>query len=105
MPTGSSDSPPQYPSNSGDYGVESFTSADEAERLVDLGNETESILVLAPPGNGGIIYLGFDDEVDSNNGIPLDAGSGVSFDIDTDQLGLFAAADTIGDEARWIYTS
>lgn len=105
MPSGTSDAPPNYPSNSGDYGNKDFSSANDAQRVVGLGNETETVLVVAPPGNSGIIYIGFDDEVTTSNGVPLEAGAGLSFDVDANELGVFAVADTANDSLRYLFVS
>ena len=91
------------PSNEGfGPGGVAFVSTDEAERLVPLGTETSTVAVKALEDNEGVIYVGYTDDVDSSNGFPLSAGQGVSFDLDANQQGIFAAADTVGDEVRWI---
>lgn len=105
MPGGATDNPHDVPATSGDYESSSFTAANEPERVVGIGTETESILIFADTGNSGTLYVGFDDDVSTSTGIPLVAGAGLSFDIDTNQLGLFIVADTIGDGYRYIFTS
>lgn len=79
-----------------------FAVTDNAERVVPIGDETASVAIAAHPDNSGIIYVGFDDEMSEDSGFPLVAGTTLSMDIDANQEGIFALADTIGDEVRWI---
>lgn len=96
----------ETPSNDGaGYDSVAFTSTGEEQRVPPLGTETDSIAIRALPSNGGIIYVGFDDNVSSSNGYPLTAGDSLTFDLDANQQGLFVVANTVGDEIRWIALS
>lgn len=79
-----------------------FALANEPERVVPIGTETTTVAIVAHPDNSGLIFIGFDDEMTSDDTIPLQAGASMSVDIDANQQGLFALADTIGDEIRWM---
>lgn len=88
------------------YGVLNIGEVDgDPQRVVDIGTETNSIIVRAPSENGGVVYVGFDDDLDVSNGFPLTAGDAVSFDVDTNQQGVFVVGDTTGDEIRWLALS
>lgn len=102
MPGGSTGTPDQ-PSNKGaGYDSIAFTSADEGQRVTEIGNETQSIAIIAHPDNDGFIYVGFDEEVTSSDGFILPPSISVTLDVDANNQGVFAAADTVGDELRWI---
>lgn len=96
---------PTQPQNVGaDYGVTTLAASNDPEIVFPTDTNTKSIFVIAPPGNSGVVYLGWDDDVTTSNGVPLQSGSGISFDIDTFNAQLYAVADTGGDELRRIAT-
>lgn len=86
------------------YGVNALDSANIPERIIDDTTETSSLLVVAPNANGGPVYLGWDDQVTVNNGTPVFAGKGISFDIDNQNATLFMVGNNAGDELRYIAT-
>ena len=77
----------------------------EATRVMPADLESGSYLVLAHPDNSGIIYIGWDDDVDDSNGTPLSANTGVSIDLDNEAQNLFAYADTGGDTISFLATN
>lgn len=87
------------------YGPVQFASANTNQRLVNIGTETNTVAIRALPSNGGLIYVGFDDQVDVNNGFPLQAGDSISVEIDANQQGLWVLTDNAGDELRYIVLS
>lgn len=84
-----------------DYDSLAFATANDEQRVFDLNDETQLVIVVADPGNTGIIYIGFDDNLTTNNGLPLESGGSTVLPIDVSQLGVFALADTAGDEIRY----
>lgn len=103
-PTGSaSTTGKQSPSTVGtDYNAETFSDADESQSVFDLETQSGSIIVRAHPDNDGIVYLGWDEEVTTENGFPLEAGDAITVDINVGSQGLFGVADTDGDELRYM---
>jgi hypothetical protein len=81
-----------------------FVNANDVDNVMDPTMETQSWSVRAHPENGGIIYIGWDEELTVDNGFPLSAGNTVAFDMDNSRQVLYAVADTAGDEVRYIAT-
>lgn len=103
--TSASTSGKSVPASEGaDYGKEEVSTINDAAAVGDLSTETKSIAVIAPEGNSGLVYVGWDDDLTTSNGFELAAGTGISFDLDNSQQQIFFAGDTIGDELRYIST-
>lgn len=81
---------------------ESFTSAGNAREIVGVGTETRDIAIIANPNNSGLIYIGFSETIDTNTAFPLEAGTAITMSLDANQVPVYAAADTVGDDVRWI---
>lgn len=76
-----------------DYGVTVVDGDDADPTLVmpaDL--DTGSYLIVADPENGDIVYLGWDDKVETSTGIPLEKGNSFSVDIDNSEQQIYAVA-------------
>jgi hypothetical protein len=73
-----------------------------AERVTPLNIETSSVLVVAPPGNSGTVWVGFDDAMGTGEGVPLNAEQGVSFGLDTSQQPIYAVEGTAGDAVNLV---
>lgn len=101
MPAGSTTSQEVPINEAEDYDGIGFTSANDSQRVVDLNDETQVVILVAHPDNNGIIYVGFDDNLSTGNGLPLSAGGSTVLPVDASQLGVFALADTVGDEIRY----
>jgi hypothetical protein len=86
-----------------DYDNIALSDTDSTEVVVEGG--TGSILLVAHPANSDIVYLGWDEQVSSSNGLPLEAGAGASFDIDVSTQPIYAIADSSGDRLRFIATN
>ena len=82
-----------------------FSSTGSPKRVVPIGTETESVAVIANPNNTGIIFIGFNEDVTSSDGFPLEAGVSLSLDLDVNQDDLHAVADSSGDSLHWIALS
>lgn len=85
-----------------DYDVFQIADANEAEDIFTIGTETSSIVLRAPSGNSGPIYIGFDDNVTTSDGFPIPADTGISIDIDVSQQAIFAVSGNVGDELRYL---
>lgn len=84
------------------YGAEVLESTSEPEPIFNLGVESGSIAIRAHPNNSGIIYVGWDDQVDSTTGFPLNAGESISMELDVSNQEVYAIPDTGNDEVRVI---
>lgn len=91
------------PDTDGGYGVEDVNSAGETEVLVGA-SRTSSVLIRAGDGNSGTIYIGFDDDVSSSNGMFLSSGESLSIDVDNSESPIFFTGDNAGDEVRYLFT-
>lgn len=65
-----------------------------ATSLFGIGNKTDSIVVRSLPGNGDITYIGWDSDVDSGSGFPLEAGDSLSVEIDVSSQEVYAIANS-----------
>lgn len=81
-----------------------FTTANDPERIIGVGIETSSVLLRTNPDNNGVIYVGFDDDVTTSNGFPMEPGDAITISIDVAEEGIWAVADTQNDDIRWIAT-
>lgn len=95
----------RVPSNEGEHGVEVLEDTSEAERVFDLGIETQSISIRAPTDNAANVFLGFDDTVDNSDGYPLEPGDAISLDLDVNQEPVFAIPNNANDELRFLAIS
>lgn len=84
-----------------EYDSLGFTSANNNQRVFNLDSETQSVVIVAKPSNSGVIYIGFNDQVTTDNGLPLKAGGSTVLPLDVSQVDVFAVADTGGDEIRF----
>lgn len=87
------------------YGAKQFTNSHDSDNVMDPTLETESWIIRAHPENEGIIYIGWDEEVNEDNGFPLSRGDATTMDMDNSKQVIYAVADTAGDELRYIATS
>lgn len=87
------------------YGRKQFVETNDVDNLIDPTLETESVILRAHPDNGGAIYVGWDDEVTTDDGFPLSPGDAVTFDVDNSRQIIYGVADEAGDEIRFIATS
>lgn len=101
MPGGSSATQDVPLNEAEDYDSLAFTSANNNQRVVDLSDETQVVIIVAHPNNSGIIFIGFDDNVTVTNGLPLESGGSTVLPVDASTLGVFAVADTAADELRY----
>lgn len=94
------------PSNEGaDYGFMQFVEANDPDNVMDPTLETDSWILRGHPENDGVIYIGWDDDVTVRTGFPISAGDAVAIDMDNSKQVIYAVADTVGDELRYIATS
>jgi len=99
------------PPSAGHYG-RVVLAEQEPLRVVPSDLSTGSVLVKAFAGddsgqsaNQGVVYIGFDDEVSDENGMPLEPGEGVGFDIQNESQGIWAYPEVPGDQVRVITTN
>lgn len=95
----------QPATNGEGYNQESLETAGEAELVVSAGLETRSVIIIAHPGNSGNIYLGWDDDVSSTTGFPLEAGVGIAVDLDANEQAIWFDADNASDTVAWMATN
>lgn len=94
---------PQPPAtDAAGYDVKTFSNANNADQIIAAGTVTGSVIIRTNPNNGGIVYIGFDSNVTTSNGFPLEAGDSISIDIDVDKESLWGVADTANDDVRWL---
>lgn len=86
------------------YGDTTPSSANDATLVFPLGTETESVAIIAHPDNSDKMFIGFDDNLDTSNGFPLESGASLTIDLDVAQQGIYAVAETQGDSVRFIAT-
>lgn len=84
-----------------EYDSLEFASANDEQRVFDVDSQTQAIVIAAHPNNSGVVFIGFDDDVTVNNGLPLSAGGHIILPVDASTVGVFAVADTLGDELRY----
>lgn len=91
------------PATSGkSYGREVLESAGDAERLFAIGTDSLSILIQANPDNSDNIFIGWDDEVDSNTGIILEPGDVIGMDLDVENQNVWAVSAAANDDLRFM---
>lgn len=94
------------PANDGkDYGEYVIPNPPEPDELFQVPVRTGSVSIIAHPNNSGWIYIGWDDEVDSQSGFILTAGMSISVDLDIRSQEIFITGDTSGDSVRYIATN
>jgi len=99
------------PSTKGvEYGrvvFEAFTSGNSVEptEVFSPIEDTGSVALKCPETNSGAIFIGWDDDVDLEEGFPLYAKDGVSFDLNTNSQPIYAVANTSADQLRVISTN
>lgn len=75
-----------------EYGQITLDNSDPVSAF-GTGERTTSITIVADPGNGDNIYIGWDSDVDETSGIPLEAGSSFSADLDVAQQEVYIMTD------------
>lgn len=84
------------------YGVTILANAGEVYEAIPLDVESNTWAIRANPNNSGIIYFGWDDNVSTGNGFPLQAGDNLSISLDNQEQQVYASAASAGDELRYI---
>lgn len=56
-------------------------------------------------GNSGTIYVGWDNQVDSSTGFPLEDGDSITLEISTESQSIWIIGDTQNDEVRYLATN
>lgn len=87
------------------YGRQVFEDTNNPESIFALGTDSLSVFIQAHPDNSGRIFLGFDDAVDSNTGIVLEAGDTISISLDLDEQNLWGLPVNANDEVRFMVLS
>lgn len=91
------------PSTNGEgFNVEDLNAANDPQRIFPLDIESGSIIIRAAPGNAGNVHIGFDDTVSVNNGLMLEPGDTIGFDLDVSEQNIFFVGNNAGDEVRWM---
>lgn len=88
------------PSTEGDHGVIQADAAGESYRAVPE-QKTGSFIIRAW-NNAGVIYIGFNEDVDTNDGFPMEDGDIISIDLDSQAEDVFFYAQNAGDQIRYI---
>jgi hypothetical protein len=84
------------------YGRQVLESTTEAERIFSLGIESTSVLIQANPNNSDVVYVGWDNSVDADSGVILEAGTSISLDVDLSQQNVFALPASADDDVRFL---
>lgn len=74
-----------------------FLVTNDPERITPIGDNTQAVIFRADPNNGGIVYLGFQDDITTGEGIPLQAGEAFSAEININEQPMYGVADTAND--------
>lgn len=90
------------PTDGTEYGVVSLSAVGEPELVFQLGTESKTVAIRAEEGNNSQIYLGWDDDVDSNNGFPLYQGEMITMELDVSSQEIYMDGDSVGDSVRVI---
>lgn len=91
------------PSTNGEgYDRTQLANGGEPERIFPVNLESGAIIIIAHPDNAGRIHLGFDDSVDANTGLTIEAGNGISFGLNVSEQPIFFVGPNAGDEVRWM---
>lgn len=99
------------PSTGSGYGRTIIDSDFEARRVIPSDIRTGSVIIHAydgdesNTGNQGVVYVGFDSDVDDSSGFPLEPGDSLSIDIQNRSQGIWAYAEESGDELRYMATN
>lgn len=75
---------------------------DDVEIVIPVDTESTSWVVRAEPSNNDPVYLGWDEELETSNGMILQAGENISIDMDNSAQELRAVSDTVGDAVRYL---
>ena len=85
-------------------GQKTVTTAGTAVLLLAANTPTRTVIIKALASNTGDIYVGnVSDDVSSSNGLVLDAGEGVSFDIDNSSTAIYIDSGVNGEGVSFIY--
>ena len=85
----------ESPSTDGvEYESGVINDTDSPEKVFSEVDETRFVVVVADKSNGNPIYWGWDDNVDSTNGVPLYAGQSLAIDIDVTEQNIYVSTDT-----------
>lgn len=85
-----------------DYGRQVFETANSAERIFSLNLKSATILIRAHHDNSDDIFLGWDGDVTTTNGTPLEPGDTFTADLDVDKQNIWGVAETANDEVRFL---
>ena len=72
---------------------------------VSGGDVPTGSLAIRAWDNVGTVYIGWDSDVDEDNGFPLDEGETLSVDINLDSEDMWILPETAGDSVRIISTN
>jgi len=97
--------PQDSPSTEGaGYGAVTLPAANQPTEAVPSTTETTSVLIRADINNSGAIYIGYDDQVTTANGLILDSGESVSLNLDISSQDIYFVGANAGDQVRWLAT-
>lgn len=71
---------------------------------VILNEEVGSIALNTPSTNNGTVYVGYSDSLDDTTGFIMEAGSGLSLDLDTSEQAIWVYGTSDGDIVSFIGT-
>lgn len=83
------------------YGAIGLETGDP-EIVIPIDVESSSWVIKAPPANNDLVYIGWDDNLTTSNGFPLDAAEALSVDMNNQQQPLYGVAAQGGDELRYL---
>lgn len=87
--------------------LEEYTEENDVEPtlVTDPSISTGSIALRAPTSNEGVVFIGWGEDVDLENGFPTYAGDSIGIEIDAASQNIYAVADTAADELRVLTTN
>lgn len=92
------------PTEGVEYGEVILPETDNPVEINPEGEDTGGIAIRAW-NNNGVVYVGFDDEVDSSTGFPLQDGESLGADLNLEAADLFLLPEVAGDSVRVLITN
>lgn len=90
------------PAEGTEYGATRPDSVGEPELVFKLDTESKSIAVRAEEDNNAKVYLGWDTDLDTDNGFPVYPTESFEVDMDVSNQELFMVVESVGDAVRVI---
>lgn len=98
------------PTNGTEYGrvlFQAYTDTNDIEptQVFDPTQDVGSIAIRCPASNNGAVYIGWDEDVNTDNGFPLYKRDSFGLDLNVKSQPIYAVAEVDADEVRVIATN